>query len=213
MGSWEGTCAVTRTPISYGDEILYILVKEKAYKDIYNLVNQLDSERRDKEIFAPFIDKFTGKDLDPNLREAINTLSNSLKEADVIEYICIGHYDDGGGVEEYSPEGYSLEKTILIHREAAEVLINEPLDETRLRDQLFDLVRKAQYGRIQLFGNYLLGGQFFDKGELEIHDRVLAITSKIIKDKYEALRKIEEDEDELLNLEDYMDLDELKNLE
>ena len=197
MGCFDCTCALTRTSIHSGDEVLYVQVTSKYNANTYNLLQEfyrIESERRhlaelreqptDDERYSIFLD----------LQEARAVFNG---------HIAIGIYNDYGSIEGYDndedlPKGVNWDEVqFMIHREAAEIFLGEKLDPGRLMEQLKMLVVACFTARIQLFGHYLLGAQHFDTDELRLQDLVVEATQAMIEAKRDYIRTYWEDDDEV----------------
>lgn len=180
MGSFNYTCAITRTAISNGDPVLYAQLNMSEYTT-YEIKQRFLNSESNKRIL----------DADDSKEEWMTRLLKIQYEQSCrfIRHLVIGNYNDSGSVEEYNPNSkldkdeHWWECQFIVHAAAAEALIGESLDPSKLKEQFRTLVWNAHLARIQLFGHNLLGQQEYDIDELNMQEKVLEVTKEIITSK------------------------------
>lgn len=174
MGSFDWTCAFSRTAISYGDEILLVALStyENLDKSTYGLL-------------------FTNVPIDRKYRFIGIGNYNDYGTIDEFE-------NDVSGVE-----GNWWDYQFMVHSSVAEGLLGKPLktypDLSVAVEKLLDIAHTA---RIQVMHNDLLGTQFYDREEIELQRKVLSLTLEILDRKDKELAEVEAEYDEYENWDD-----------
>lgn len=183
MGCFDSTCAFSRTAIHYGDEVLLVALNYNLYREdllqTYNLSNRLfDYRERKKE----------GK-LDP-----------PGYDRNPFRFIGVGIYNDYGSIEGFDnsiPDRTKLwsDYQFLVHKSIAEGLLNRPLNLENLEEDATELIDLAFIARVQLKGNHTLGAQHFDKDEINIQRKLIALTSLVLDRHQDYLSQYEDEEE------------------
>ena len=163
MGSWAGTCAVSRLAINPGEEVFYIFTKGKHVRTTYDLMGEISS------VLKRRADAEKWKD-NPEM-SAIFTYDRADYESG------FGEYDDYGGVEGVEIPDEHRDRIVLVRKNVADAMVEEGkkrmkrewrTESDKYQDSyIYSLVLFAWLTRIQLFGHILLGRQYPDMEEME----------------------------------------------
>jgi len=157
MGCSDGTCALTRTGISFGQEVLVV-----AFRSDLVVEDLIDGSYRLLQLF----DQQGGA---------------------IFRHVGVGSYDDYGNVGEFDSSvdinGSDLwwRYQLLVHRFAAERFLGETLvTGVDLQLQAIRLMRKAKQARISLAPGFPTGDQFVSQEELSLQRELLCLAEEAI---------------------------------
>lgn len=182
MGSFDATCAYTRTAIRGGDEVLMVALSTGTYMrdsllDTYNLLNYWHNYRRRKEEYKP-----------------------------PYRFIGLGVYNSYGTIEGFDNviedrvAGGWADYQFLVHRSVAEGLLGHQLTpglpSESYEGVAFKLIEIAFQARIQLKGNHLVGEQHVDEDVILLQRKVLALASDVLDKHQKYLDQFKDDEDD-----------------
>lgn len=173
MGRFDYTCAVSRTSLHAGDEVLYVALNDKETTE--GLLSRIHSLKRTAEYW---------KEDGTHSTERFEDLKSRF-----LRHIDIGVYDDYGSIEGYDHEsGLDIKQDwwdyqFMVHRSVAEALIQQPLDKSRLYNQLEIIVERAFLARVSLVTPGLVGAQYYDRKEIELQETILKATQVILDKK------------------------------
>jgi len=163
MGSWAGTCAVSRLPINPGEEVFYIFTKNKGRNSTYDLMQEISFVIKRQEDAEKWEDS-------PEIAAIFTS-----EKADYVS--GFGKYDDYGGIEDVEIPDQYCDNIVLIRKNVADAMVEE--GKKRMKREwrtgskkyensyIYSLVLFAWLTRIQLFGHILLGRQYPDMEEME----------------------------------------------
>lgn len=181
MGSFDGTCAVTRLAIREGEEVLLIAcTKESRINSTYELHQEFLGRRHRKERLDETIDSLQEFiiSLNESLGEDIEALRKQLladnieieKERNSKVLVCFGTYDGYGWIKEIENDWdkFDQDTTCFVRLSTARRIVewmHTGLDDSvNVAEAITSFARRT---RIQLLGNTLAGSQYADKFELE----------------------------------------------
>ena len=157
MGSFDATCAFSRTGITVDDEVLLVATHTNDW-DTSTLMGYWDKY------------EFSHQQLKPQFESPFR-------------FIGVGLYDDYGAIEGFDnqvAEGDWWEYQFMVHRTIAETLLDRPLNLANLEDDALQLIDIARLLRIQLQGTGLLGSQFIELEEMEMQRKLIQATDSFL---------------------------------
>jgi hypothetical protein len=177
MGDFDVTCAITRTAITSGDEVMVIVVpfrvdekngKEKRHPYLshtHNIMNHLSFAQRQIEDRSNIR---VVEDYKEFMREQIEPWLSEIK-------IFYGSYDSYGWLNGTPDElKYSDWDCAFIHKDVVDEIVKEYHESFMEKlpkdyDTLLAVIYFAFLARIQIFGHFLLGQQYglYEQTELD----------------------------------------------
>lgn len=174
MGSYDSTCAITRTAITHGDPVLVIVIpyrtnlRTKEYgphtylSNTYHLVQHLGYALRSKEQEAEFKEKYKSTGGESFIKPMEDATNKLLEEV----WCMFGTYDDYGFINEFdeSELDYNTESDLcFIHKDVVdEIVKRDTTPNKELLGELAPVIAVAHFAflaRIQLFHQTLYLGQ------------------------------------------------------
>lgn len=183
MGSFSFNCAVTRTEVGAGDEVLTVFIKPSVWFkngiNTYDLSQYLWMCRRlgeynhESEIYHIGIEEY---DTYGNLPDGFDDLVRDIGSGDWWEY------------------------NVTIHKSVCDGILGRPLNENNLTVDFTDIVSFCYKARIELYSN-LLGQQLMELDELAAQELVYSETRRMLKIKHQQMIQT------MIDLEDLQYLD------
>jgi hypothetical protein len=193
MGCFDSVCAFTRTAVHVGDEVLLVLLNPLALNEenTYHLLQGIATYEEDKRYFpqkvAAIITRYErrGIEVTQEMRdetERDNTPKNPFR------FFGFGVYDDYGSIEGCD-NGQGLEDRhdwwnyqFFVHKSVVLSLLEDPTltHEDLTEDHIVRLAQIAYRARVQLFGNHLLGAQYYDRYEIILQKKIIQLTTEIL---------------------------------
>lgn len=167
MGSFDMTCAISRTGIKMGDEVLFV-----------------GTARDDWDTYS----------LEQDYLEYINYIDERVNP---FRFVKIGLYNDYGNIKGFEDSkakeikiGFGLQirddwykYQFMVHRTIAEYLLGRPLDVDNLTSDVMKLLNIAYRLRIQLQGTGILGRQFIDLEEMKSQRKLIAKIDQFLSER------------------------------
>lgn len=186
MGCFDSTCAFSRTSVHHGDEVIMVVTKANYIKDTYNLGQRVyeyqESRARARENAN-----------DPEYIKLWQPRSPFV-------YIGIGIYNDYGSIESFDidplkDKGEFWDYHFFCHKSVAEGLVDATITEENLEAAVIKLVGIAFLARIQLFGNTLLGEQYYSKDEIILQRKLSKLRESVLDRQWEYLKQYDEEDE------------------
>lgn len=179
MGCFDSTCAITRTAIHVGDEVLIVGIKPVGEAQSFNTYDLCEALAFHLDVKKQMVGQACRDDY---------TVSCSP-----LRFVAIGTYNDYGSIEGLEQEqGLNQEYNwwdwqILVHKEVVDSLLGRVVERTDdLLEVVLELVGKANRARIQLYTG-LLGAQHYDEAELDLQKEICELTLEQLHKKFDRL--------------------------
>lgn len=156
MGLFDATCALSRTAIKRGNEVLLVIVQAEKQWDTFELLQSCFRYQREK---------------------------GEAKEPSPFRFLGLGKYDGYGSLNEINndlkPENWA-QSQLIVHKCVAEGLLVKHLDAAELESDVIKLIRIAFFARVQLKSNFLLGTQLADQAEIDLQRTLLNLAHQVL---------------------------------
>jgi hypothetical protein len=169
MGCFSFNCAVTRTEVAPGDEILTVFIKPCVW--FRNGINTYD--------LSQYLWSY--------LRLGGINNQHEIYHIGIEEYDSYGNLPDGfDEVVRANSSGDWWEYNVTIHKSVCDGILGRPLNQNNLIVDFTDIVSFCYKARIELYSN-LLGQQYIEIDELAAQELVYSETRRMLKIKHQQM--------------------------